>query len=142
MQRVEVQNEGPGVVTVTFRMETRGEKPETVKVEVPEGGAEIESLWYGGPPDKLEVEAKWASTVRRQTFLASSLGDDWQRTTSSGVIHGLAVSPVRFQWRQPSPWVRMQNPALIPLGLFVGVLAVSVWFRLRKGGRSAVGGPT
>lgn len=131
LQQVEVQNDGPGPATVTFRYEDDGRKVDR-EVEVKERGAELAALWFYEAPPRLEVEAKWSNAVRRQTFPLNSLPEGLRRATSGGTIHGLSVSPNGMRWGSPTLWVRIQNPALIPGVLFCLAFGFSRWIRYRR----------
>gem|GEM_PF-4554734 len=129
MQQVEAQNRGPGAVTVVFRFQHEGARAEEIEVKVPGGGAELKSLWFGGPPARLEVEARWATAVRRQVFLPASLPAGLAKHTSAGGIHGLHVSPERIAWTSPTLWVQMQSTSLIPLWIVAGMIVLRLLIR-------------
>lgn len=132
-QRVEVQNEGPGEVTVTFRY-AEDRKAKEDSVVVPQGGAEIESIWFGAPPESVEIEAKWASAVRRQTFRRAGLPKELQSESSMGSTHGLSVSPDGFRWGSAAGWTRTVIP-LWPFAIFSILFGVAWWAKYRKTAR-------
>lgn len=129
MYEVEVQNDGPGPVTVTFRF--RQDKRDVERVfELPAGGRGDDGIWYS-EPTKLEIEAKWANAVVKRTYGREAI-EEIRRKPFSGQVQGLSVSPDGFRWGEASLWIRLQNPALIPGALFVVLFGFSRWMRHRR----------
>jgi hypothetical protein len=129
MYQVEVQNDGPGPVTVTFQFRDNGHDVERV-FNLPKGGSEIQGIWYSAPT-KLQIEAKWPTAVVKRTFGSEAI-EEIRRKPFAGTVQGLSVSPTGLQWGEASLWVRLQNPALIPGALFVVLFGFSRWMRHRR----------
>ncbi|AIE85753.1 hypothetical protein [Fimbriimonas ginsengisoli] len=95
---VQVHNQGPGPVDVVFSYRADETTEAHSMVTAPEGGSASKGLWFSDAPPVLDVDARWTTIKRHQTFKLKDLPVDMQRSTSAARTFDLNVSPEKIEW--------------------------------------------